>query len=397
MILAKTLVGDETSQDTQLFSQLWREASAAQANLGQLPVSEVDLAQTLKFVNQVGAYAQTLGVQTAGGLQKTEEQWNTLNRLYKQSQLLNDEIHQIGDELSSGRLLMGELRRARWLGAGSQQQQNIDAGLRNIDANMQQFPALIYDGPFSDHLEEREPVGLKGGQITAEKAKDIALSFIDKQPDTTYETAVVRQDRAKIPIYRVEITPNNDQKSIISVGVTQQAGKILWMLGSREVANAKLSVLEAGDQGALFLRQRGFDEMERIYYENRGNIAVFNFAATQGEVILYPDQIKVSVALDNGQIIGIDASNYWLAHKNRQLPQPRLTEAQAKAKLSPKLEEISPGRLALIPKTVDREELTYEFQGSLGNDIFLIYIDAVTGEEEKVLRVIKTDKGILTM
>ena len=397
MILAKTLVGDETSQDTQLFSQLWREASAAQANLGQLPVSEVDLAQTLKFVNQVGAYAQTLGVQTAGGLQKTEEQWNTLNRLYKQSQLLNDEIHQIGDELSSGRLLMGELRRARWLGAGSQQQQNIDADLRNIDANMQQFPALIYDGPFSDHLEEREPVGLKGGQITAEKAKDIALSFIDKQPDTTYETAVVRQDRAKIPIYRVEITPNNDQKSIISVGVTQQAGKILWMLGSREVANAKLSVLEAGDQGALFLRQRGFDEMERIYYENRGNIAVFNFAATQGEVILYPDQIKVSVALDNGQIIGIDASNYWLAHKNRQLPQPRLTEAQAKAKLSPKLEEISPGRLALIPKTVDREELTYEFQGSLGNDIFLIYIDAVTGEEEKVLRVIKTDKGILTM
>jgi len=41
--------------------------------------------------------------------------------------------------------------------------------------------------------------------------------------------------------------------------------------------------------------------------------------------------------------------------------------------------------------------LTYEFQGRLDNDVFLIYIDAVTGEEEKVLRVIRTNEGVLTM
>lgn len=397
MLLSKTLIGDETFQDTQLFSQLWREANAAQGNLGQIPVAETDIAKTIKYLNQLGAYSQTLGIQTAGGLPKTEEQWKTLQALYNQSKLLNEEIDKIGEELSSGRLLTGEIARVRQWRKEDREQQNVSANFRNMNANMQQFPTLIYDGPFSDHLANKEPAGLNGAQVSVGQAKEKALAFLGRQTGIDYTTKVIREDKARVPLFRVEATPGNDQNNMISMGISQKGGQVLWMIRPRVVDTTKLTITQAGDIAASFLRERGFKEMEKTYYETRNNIAIFNFAATQEEIILYPDQVKVSIALDNGQILGVDSNHYWMSHKTRKLPQPKLTVAQAKEVLSPKLKDVTPGRLALIPQTVDKEVLTYEFQGSLDKDVFLIYIDAVTGEEEKILRVINTNNGILTM
>lgn len=398
VILSKTLVGEETWQDSQLFMRLWQEAVAAQNNLGQIPVPDAAVGRTIKYLNQVGAYAQSLAVQTAGGKAKTDEQWNTLQRLYKQAGQLTGEMQRVEAGLSSGDLLLSELRReSRWM-LRRQGPQLANSNFQVMDRNMQQFPTLIYDGPFSDHLAKRKPLGLEGPRISADQARSKALAFIDQQPNITYIANVVRKDNGRFPSYRVEVTPGPAQGGEkITLGVSQQAGRLLWMINSRNIGGAKFTVQQAGERAARFLEDRGFKDMESTYYEVRDNMAVYNFAATQGGVILYPDLVKVSVALDNGQVLGFDAVNYWMSHHERKLPGPVLTVDQARKKLSPRLKEVSPGRLALIPKTVDQEVLTYEFQGGLDSDVFLIYIDAVTGEEERVLRVIRTNNGVLTM
>lgn len=398
VVLSKTLVGEETWQDSQLFMRLWQESVAAQNNLGQIPVSEATVGRTIKFLNQVGAYAQSLAAQTSGGKAKTDEQWNTLQKLYKQAGQLTGEMQRVEAGLSGGNLLLSELKReSRWA-LRRQGPQLANSNFQVMDRNMQQFPALIYDGPFSDHLTKKKPLGLEGPQAGADQARSTALAFIDQQPNVTYIANVVRKDNGRIPSYRVEITPRpvqNGEK--ITLGVSQQAGRVIWMINSRSIGGATVTVQQAGDKAARFLAERGFKDMESTYYEIRDNLAIYNFAATQGGVVLYPDLIKVSVALDNGQVMSVDAVNYWMSHHQRKLPDPALTVDQARKKLSPRLQAVSPGRLALIPKTVDQEILTYEFQGRLDNDVFLIYIDAVTGEEEQVLRVIKTNNGVLTM
>ena len=43
------------------------------------------------------------------------------------------------------------------------------------------------------------------------------------------------------------------------------------------------------------------------------------------------------------------------------------------------------------------EKLTYEFRGKLGEETYLIYINAETGREENVLKLIETENGTLTM
>ncbi|MHB8918932.1 MAG: germination protein YpeB [Desulfocucumaceae bacterium] len=398
VFLSKSLVGEETWQDSQIFMQLWQESMAAQGNLGQIPVQDATVARTLKFVNQAGAFARGLAVQTSGGLPKTGEQWQTLQGLQKQARQLNVEMDRVEADLSSGRLSLSELRRdSRWV-LRRQGPQLANTNFQAMDRNMQQFPTLIYDGPFSDHLMTRKPLGLEGPQVTPDQARNKALTFLDQQPNVTYIANVARKDQGRIPLYRVEVTPRPARNGeTIAIGVSQQAGQVLWMINSRSIGSAAINVSQAEDRAASFLQDRGFRDMESTYYEIRNNMAIYNFAATQGGVILYPDQIKVSVALDNGQVMGVDAINYWMAHRARELPKPALTADQARKKLSPRLEDVTPGRLALIPKTVDQETLAYEFQGRLDSDVFLVYIDAVTGEEERVLRVIRTNNGVLTM
>lgn len=396
--LSKALVGEETRQDAQIFMQLWQESVAAQASLGQIPVTDVTVARTIKFLNQVGAYAQTMAVQTSGGKAKTDEQWQTLQNLYKQAGQLNEEMHSVGAELASGRLVMSELSRESRQALRRQGPKLANGNFETIDKDMQQFPTLIYDGPFSEHLNKRTALGLQGEQISPEMARNNALVFNEQIAETTYIANVARKDNGRIPSYRVEITPRpvrNGER--ITMGISQQAGRVIWMLNSRNIGGAQLTIDQAVDKAASFLAERDFRDMESTYYEIRNNMATINFAATQGGVILYPDLVKVSVALDNGQVVGFEAYNYWMSHRLRELPDPVLTVAQAAEKLSPRLTNISPGRLALIPKTFDQETLTYEFQGSLDNDVFLLYIDAVTGEEVRVLRVIRTNEGVLTI
>lgn len=398
VMLSKALVGQETRQDTQLFMKVWQESMAAQNNLGQIPVQDTTVARTLKYINQVGAYSQSLALQTAGGKAKTDEQWQTLQKLYQQSGVLNNELRKVEADLSSGALTMSELQRESRFVFRRAGPQLANSSFQTIDRNMERFPTLIYDGPFSDHLERKAPAGISGPQITPEKARDIALAFIDQRPDTTYIANVINQNRARIPLYRVEVTPRPAQNGEkITLGVSKQGGKVIWMINSRNTGETKMDVREAGDIAGRFLENKGFKDMESTYYEVRDNVALFNYAATQGGIVLYPDLVKVSVALDNGQIMGFDATNYYLSHRMRDLPKPKLTLAGAREKLSPRLESVSPGRLVLIPETVDREALCYEFQGTLDNDVFLIYINAVTGQEEQVLRVIRTNNGVLTM
>lgn len=398
VMLSKSLVGEETHQDSQLFMRLWQESLAAQSNLGQIPVTEASVARTIKFLNQLGAYSQSLAAQTAGGSSKNDDQWQTLNKLYKQAQTLNGELRNVESSLSSGTLTLSELKRDSRYVLRRAGPQLANSNFQVIDRNMQQYPTLIYDGPFSDHIARKTPVGLEGSQVSSDQARDISLKFIERRPNTTYIANVAGTVNGRLPVYRVDISPRPAQNGEkITMGVSSRGGKVVWMLNSRSPGTAALKVREAGDIAGRFLEDRGFKDMESTYYEVRDAVAVFNYAATQGKIILYPDQIKVTVSLDNGQVVGYDAANYWMAHRARTLPQPRLTAAEARAKLSPRLEDVTPGRLALIPKTVDNEVLAYEFQGRLDKDVFLVYIDALTGEEVKLLKVIKTNNGVLTM
>ena len=73
-----------------------------------------------------------------------------------------------------------------------------------------------------------------------------------------------------------------------------------------------------------------------------------------------------------------------------------VTEDEARERVSESLEILSV-RLALIPKTATTETLCYEFKGRLNDADFIVYINAVTGDEEEIFEIINSDEGQLVV
>ncbi|HAN44654.1 MAG TPA: hypothetical protein DCP97_04605 [Ruminococcaceae bacterium] len=121
-----------------------------------------------------------------------------------------------------------------------------------------------------------------------------------------------------------------------------------------------------------------------------------NFAGIQDKVTLYTDLIKVGVALDNGQIVFYDARGYITNHRKRELEAPKISAEQAAKSVSKNL-MITSSKLALIPSMGLNELLTYEFRTKApdGKNV-LVYVNAITGAEEKILILLETETGVLT-
>ena len=49
--------------------------------------------------------------------------------------------------------------------------------------------------------------------------------------------------------------------------------------------------------------------------------------------------------------------------------------------------QVKESRLALIPKTGNQEVLSYEFRGNYLGEDYLLYLNAINGNEEKILRL----------
>ncbi len=166
------------------------------------------------------------------------------------------------------------------------------------------------------------------------------------------------------------------------------------MANARPVPKGKLSIKEAQDKALKYLKDKGFDSMEPNYYLKYDGTVLFNFVYKEGDVTIYPDLVKVKVALDNGEVVGFDASSYYLNHHMRNIPKVNITMEDARDKV--KLDfEVNSTRLALIPKG-NEEILCYEFKGKYRDGDYIVYINALDGSEEQILQIIKDENGTLT-
>ena len=162
-------------------------------------------------------------------------------------------------------------------------------------------------------------------------------------------------------------------------------------------AEGGLSLAGAIARGQQFLAERGFANLTATYATQDDGVAICQYVGVQDGVLIYQDQISLKVRLGDGQILGYDGLDWLMSHTNRQLPAPTLSAADARAKLNPRL-TVAGTRLALIPTPGLDEVLCHEFHCRLGDEDYLVYINAATGEEEAIFKLIdQGDGGQLVM
>jgi germination protein YpeB len=395
-LLAKSMISTTTAKTAVTLEEAWRQANMAQTNLGQLPVSQPVLASTSKFLTQVGDLSFSLNNQNVRGKALNDGQYKTIERLYKYSNNLKKSLGELQNDLGSGRLKWGELASKGTQLFSKASAKTSMQKMESLSTTFQDYPTLIYDGPFSDHMTSAEAKGLTGDAVNSEEAKKSVRKFIGE--DRVQEVADAgKSDSGPIKTYSFTVTLKNapkDQKA--NVGVTQKGGHIIWMLYNRPVKESKIDMNKAKQLGRDFLKDKGFKNMEDTYYLTQDNVATINYAYRQNGVTVYPDLIKLKVALDNGEIVGIETKTYLSNHTERKIPTPKITAEEAKKKINTKLQVHGSG-LAIIPTTYKKELFCYEFKGKMNNNDFIVYINAETGEEEDILMIVNTPNGVLTM
>ena len=55
-----------------------------------------------------------------------------------------------------------------------------------------------------------------------------------------------------------------------------------------------------------------------LLFKTRWNRKPINYAYVQNNVVIYSDLIKVKIALDNGEVLGIESTGYLNNHTTRE-------------------------------------------------------------------------------
>lgn len=398
--LYKVSVTSSPQQSVLLFGDIWRQAGRAADRVNSLPITHVAISETSKFLSQVSDFSFALLKLQNRGEKLTEEEMNNLEALRNNAGYLGQQLFALQNEMDEGKIGWSEIRYEGAKILGQAQTNLMDSKFTEIDKQMQQHPTLIYDGPFSENVLNITPKVMVEHEITFEDAKQRVIDFIGSDKIGEIGTYSEQGD-GRVPVYAFYvIVKGRDKNSPVDIDISKNGGHVVYMLDTRDVGQPTIDVKKAIDIGLKFLNDKGFKDMIPTFSQRSDNILVTNYVYTQNNgdanVVIYPDQIKVKVALDNGEITGVEAEKYLVAHSIRNLPKAKLSVGEARAKASTKM-QITNTRLSLIPLLSTREVFCYEFVGKKDDTTFVVYINAENGNEENILQIIDTPDGQLAM
>ncbi len=373
-------------------ADILRLSNLAKSNLESLPVTQDSMQMAAKYLNQVSDYSYMLMKNIVNGGSITAEEQENITKLYNNSKEFSKVLSDIYKDLNSGRIKWDELSK---IGDEKLKEDEISEEVLNIDKinkTFQEYEGLIYDGAFSEHILTMEPKYLSKNAVSEEVASNTIYNiFKDKVESVEYLGEI--SGRIDLYSYNVKLI---EEENIRNVMITKNDAKLYLMLSDRKVLEEKISVEDAKKKGIEFLKNIGITDVEDTYYLKHEGMVIINYAGKQDDIILYPDLIKVKIALDTGDVLSVEAQGYIFNHTKREDIKPSITLEEARKVINENV-EIKKEGMAIIPTDSKMEVLTYEFRGILDEREFLVYINAKTGIEEKILIIIDTLGGTLTM
>lgn len=394
--LAKSLISTTPEHGAETLMNVWRDANLASTYLAQLPINVEGISNTQKFLNQVSEYSYSLANKNINNEPLEQEDLDNLEKLHDYSVELKNTLNQLSNEINEGTINWGELEQKGKV-AFAQEVSNLSTeSFSNIEENFHEYAGLIYDGAFSEHLTNPQRKGLTGNDIDEQEAQKIAENFIGKENIEEISSNGFSEN-GNIPSYNFSIKiKGGDDNNYASIAISKKGGHIVYMNYNRDIDDEAITMEEANKIGIKFLEEKGYEDMKETYYMKQNGILTINYAYYQDDVVVYPDLIKLKIALDSGEILGIETTGYLNSHEERNIDNVKISKEEAKKNLNEKLEISSEG-LAIIPTEYQTEVLCWEFKGAIKGNDFLIYINAETGKEEDILVIVDTPNGTLTM
>lgn len=398
--MSKLMVSNDSTSQQKILSSLKQQTSDAENSLSLLPLNAKVLAQTSDFMNQLNGYCTSLISYKDGSLES--EDYKTLSQVHLSLSGIKDELNEIMERIMQGYMI-------------SQHISGEDGGDFSIQFSSFvndtiEYPSMIYDGPFSESTTNKPVRGLSSQQISEGDAEKIVGSiFGDKITNLsligettgrfeTYDFGV----NTSAKNYYVQITKNGGFLLDISANITEKPDTQTESEQSHEGETVDSESMNRKDEATkaaiasaeAFAKNRGLENMKSVWSASSENICYVNLAPVEDGIVMYPDLVKVKVEMSSGEIVGYEATGYATNHTEREDLIAQISESEARSKVGDSL-TIDSTRLCVIPLDYVGETLAYEFAGEYGGFKYYLYIDAYTGTQVRVLRIIQTSEGEL--
>ena len=389
--LKKGMYANTSTNQVSFATKLLSSSENAKQTLEILPFDQMSTDGLQKFLSQSSDFASYMINKLARGEKLSQQDSETIKTLRSYAEILNNSMSEIVWRYGDGTIELAGISYAiNNLEASRSVDLNHNAvtdGFESMNDSFKDYPTLLYDGPFADHVMQKHPQLLENAKEISEKeAQVLAAEFLGINDSNI---SFVSERKGNIPSYLFEY-----KKSLISI--TKHGGVVEYFYGNSS-RGASIKKDDAIILAREFLRLHGFNNVKESYYICSDGVCTVNFAKTIDDIVCYSDLLKVGVALSSGEIVYYNATGYIMNSHQRDIPYPTLTQEKAQDSVSPLL-NIEGSQLTLIPLSDGREVLCYEFKCKSSDDeTLLVYINAHTGEEENIFILMESDNGVLAI
>ncbi|KAB7708892.1 germination protein YpeB [Bacillus aerolatus] len=379
--IGATLAMNTRKSLSPALADVWRLTSEAHSDVGQLPLTLLPFNKTEEFLGSIGDFSYKAAVRDLEKEPLTNEEYAHLKNLHEQSADIQNELRKVQHMVLKNNLRWMDVELALATEKEGTDNTIID-GFKTVEKKSQGYSETNVSTLPGDmnKLDDNHLKKNKAAPISQKEAVEKAKEYV--QMKQVNDIKVTKSGKGSdFSFYSIHMT--NKDGGEASIDMTRRGGYPLWYIINREVGKPALSLNDANNKAVEFLNRNKMKDLVLYDSTQYDNVGVFTFVGEQDGIRIYPDAVKVKVALDNGQVVGVAANEYLENHHERKLEKPALTESEAEKFINSKV-EIQEERLAVIKNDLNKEVLCYEFLGTLGEDTYRILINAKDGTEEQV-------------
>ncbi|GEB76164.1 germination protein YpeB [Sporolactobacillus inulinus] len=359
--------------------ETWRLSALAHAAANELPLTLMPFNRTNEFLSHVGEFTYNTGVKSTNDRKLSDKEYKNLQQLYSESRTIRDGLRDVQAKVMKDHLRWMDVEYVLQDKNQNQDNQVID-GMKRIDNQATEYTdSFSPENPKNVVLQKKNLNPIKGTEVSGSQA----VSHLKKWTGLS-NAQVVRVAKAgkgsNVPAYEINMKA---KKRSLSASVTKKGGHVIWYLFERPVRKETLSLYEASQRSGNYLKQHAFKNMELTKRNKYNHVAVLTYVLRKDNIRVYPASIRIKVALDNGEILAFDQTDY-LFNKCDNVPlKPGMSEAEVQKQLNKNL-KVQETDLAVFQNATLKNVLCYEFFATRGNDTYHVLLNAANGNQEKV-------------
>ncbi|WP_026961975.1 PepSY1/2 domain-containing protein [Alicyclobacillus herbarius] len=369
--LGKALVSGDTASFQGHLRNVWRLSSIAQDDVGNLPLQLMPTHHTQQFLANVGK--QTDQWLTQGASPTDKNVHSKLQKMYQQAHKMSTSLNQMQGTVLNQRLSWLSVTQALQQERQQKTDNQIVDGFHKMDKAAGAF-AETKETPATPHRPSTN--ALRGEKkVTATDAKRAVAQVLGVGVGQNWH-ATMTDKGSKVPEF---IVTGSTKWGHLRALVSQSGGHVLSFQVDYQMGKGTYDFSDAERKAESWLKRRGFTAVELLNSYQYDRTGYYVFAPLYKGVPVMSQTISVKVALDQGGIIGYDASNYFY-YPVDAVPSRVYSANQLQKRLHPSF-QVRMRRECIVKDKNGNYQPAVAFYGTENGETYRVFMNAHTGHE----------------